>query len=293
MRITQNITYNTYVNDMMRRQESLYGIDKQISTGKRINTASDDPVNANNILTSKSLLSSFEQYGRNIDYGLSYLNITEKSLDRAKDVLSRIQELAVTASTGTADGSSRSMIASEVNNLYDELVSIGNTNFDGKYIFSGYKTDTAAFSSSGAYQGDANSQQIKISAGSNLTLGVNGGEVFKGIGGGTDILQAVSDLASALSANDTAGIKSSIGTLESSYSQVSNAVSDIGGKVSRLTASSDDLTMFKLEVKSLISGMEDADLTKLISELKVNQVALEASLASASKIFSVNIFDYL
>lgn len=293
MRITQNLTYERYINDLMRRQEDIYRINKQISTGKRVNAASDDPVSANDILTSKSLLASFGQYSNNIDYGVSYLGITETALDRVKNVLTRLQELAVSAASGMANNDTRSFIKSEVDALRDELISIGNTNFDGKYIFSGYETDTPAFDASGNYQGDTNAQAIKISAASTLTLGINGGEVFKGAGGGLDILTAVSDFSTALAANDQAGVQTAIGNLDTAFTQVSTAVSDIGGRVSRLNAAKDDYSSYSLELKMTISSLEDADITHLISDLKISQVALEAALASAGQVFKMNIFNYL
>ncbi|MFQ5736258.1 MAG: flagellar hook-associated protein FlgL [Thermodesulfobacteriota bacterium] len=295
MRITQGMMYNTYINDIVRRQETLYSLDKQLATGKRVNAPSDDPVNAGTILSSKSVLSSFNQYQRNIDSGYSYLNITEKALSSVKDVITSVKEIATTNATGTMDAVGRANSASIVSNLLDELVSLGNTEFDGRYVFSGYKTDTPALSATGAYQGDSNRYGIRISGTSTLTVGVNGDEVFKGAGGGggTDILQTVSDLVTALAANDVAGIEASIGALDSSFNQVTAAVAEIGGKVNRLQSAEATLSTTRLEVSATVSNLEDADVASVISELKLGQIALEAALSSAGTVFSTNIFNYI
>lgn len=293
MRITQNLSYDAYVNDLMRRQEAIYRLNRQMATGHKVNSASDNPASAHAILTSRSLLSSIDQYDKNADYGLSALSFTETALDRAKDALTRLQELAVTAATGLSSAESRSLIKSEVDNLRDELIHLGNSNFEGRYVFAGYKTDTEAFDTTGAFQGDANTQLLKISPSGSISIGVNGGEVFRGTAGGVDILQTVADFSAALAANDTAGIQAAITGLDNSFNQVSSSVSDIGGRVARLNAAKEDFSAYRLEVKIKISDMEDADITTLISDLKSNQVALEAALASAGKVFSMNIFDYL
>lgn len=293
MRITQNMTYNTYINDIMRRQETLNGLNKQLSTGKRVNAASDDSVNAATILSSKSVLSTLDQYQRNIESGFTYLNLTEKSLSGAKDVLTSIKEIAVNCATGTADAASRANSARVVSNLYNQLVSLGNMEIDGKYLFSGFKTDTPAFSTAGLFQGDANKQELRLGASSSITLGVNGAEVFNGAGGGTDIFQTVTDLMTALNADDTTGIEATIDALDSSFNQVSGAVADIGGKVRRLTAAEETLSTANYEVQSIVSNLEDADIAKVISELKLGQIALEAALTSAGKVFSTNIFNYI
>lgn len=293
MRITQNLSYDAYVNDLTRRQEAIYRLNRQMATGHKVNSASDDPAAAHNILTSKSILSSIDQYDRNVDYGLSSLSFTETALDGAKDAIMRIQELAVTAASGLSSQEARSQMLAEVNNLRETLISIGNSNFEGKYIFAGYKTDTEAFDSTGTFQGDANTQQLRINSSGSVTIGVNGGDVFRGASGGVDILQVVADFSTALASNDRDAILSSVTGLENSFTQVSSVVSDIGGRISRLNAAKEDFSDYRLEVRSKISELEDADITSLISDLKSNQVALEAALASAGKVFSINIFDYL
>lgn len=293
MRITQNISYDAYVSDLMRRQESIYRINRQMATGHKVNSASDNPAGAHKILTSRSLLSSIDQYDRNADSGLATLSFTETALDRAKDSIMRLQELAVTASSGMSNADTRNIIKKEVDNLREELIQIGNANFEGRYVFSGYLTDTPAFDPAGVFQGDANTQTLKIGSSATIQTGVNGGEVFRGTAGGVDILQTVADFSAALAANDQAGVQAAISGLESSFNQISASVSDIGGRITRLNAVKEDLSAYRLEVRTNLSNIEDADITTLISDLKSNQVALEAALASAGKVFSINIFDYL
>ena len=293
MRITQSMMYDTYISDIMKRQEEMSALNKQLSTGKKINAPSDDPVNAGTLLSSKSVLSVFDQYGRNIDSATSYLNLTEQALSSVKDVLTSIKEQAATNATGTIDAASRSNAASVVSSLYDQLVSLGNTEYDGRYLFSGFKTDTPAFSSTGAYQGDTNSYGVRISGSSTLTVGINGGEVFSGAGGGTDVFKTVSDLVTALKANDTTGIEAYIGKLDTAFNQVSDTVAQIGGRVNRLQSATSTLQNTKLEVQSRVSNLEDADVASVISNLQLGQVALQAAITSAGKVFSANIFDYL
>lgn len=293
MRVTQSILYDTYIKDVMRMQESLYEESKKLSTGKDINAPSDDPVGTSDILSSRSQLSSLSQYQRNIDSTMIYLGTTEQALSNFKDVLSRIQELTVAMATGTVDAGARANTAIEVQSLFDHLVSLGNTQVDNKYVFSGYLTSTTAFDSSGTYAGDTNKHKIKIDSNSTMTIGINGGEVFKGVGGGIDIYQSVTDLITALNANDITNIQAAVGTLDTSFSQVSNAVADIGGKVSRINSASANLSDLVLRTRMHISEVEDANIAEVISNLQLGQIALDAALASAGKVFSVNIFNYI
>jgi flagellar hook-associated protein 3 FlgL len=293
MRVTQAILYDTYIKDIMRMQESLYEESKKLSTGKDINQPSDDPVGVSDVLSSRSQLSSLSQYQKNIDSTMLYLATSEQALSSVKDVLSRIQELTVAMATGTVDAGARTNTAIEVQSLFDQLVSLGNTQVNNKYVFSGYLTSTAAFDSVGTYGGDTNKHSIKIDQNSTMSIGLNGGEVFSGVGGDIDIFQSVTDLITALNADDITNIQAAIGTLDTSFSQVSNAVADIGGKVSRINSASANLSDLVLRTRIHISDVEDANIAEVISNLQLGQVALEAALSSASKVFSVNIFNYL
>ncbi len=294
MRVTQGMTYSAYVNGIESQQESIYNLNNEVSTGKKINAPSDDPLGSSQLLSSSSALSELEQTGRNVDSATTYLNSAEGALSSANNILTSIQELAIQGADGTQNATTRSSLASNVKNLYDQIITLGNTKVGDTYIFSGYKTNAAAFDASGNFQGDANSYQIKIGS-STMTVGVNGGEVFKGTGisGGVDVFQSVSNLITALNNNDQAGIQSSISSIQSSAAQITNAISDVGARSSRLTGIQNDLGNSTLEVQKTISNLQDADLTKVIADLQLGQVALQASIASAGKVSSLNIFNYL
>lgn len=293
MRITQAILYDTYVNNILKMQESLYEVGKKLSSGKDVNTPSDDPVRTSDILSSRSLLSSLVQYQRNIESTYLYLGTAEETLSSVKDVLSRLQEITVSMATGTADAGVRSNAAIEAQGIFDQLVNLGNVQVDNKYVFSGYLTDTAAFDASGVYGGDTNKFNVKVDPNTTVGIGVNGGEVFKGVGGGIDVFGAVTDLITALNADDTANIQAAVGTLATSFSQISDAVAEIGGKVFRINAASSNISDIELRTRIYISDIEDVDIIEAVSKLQTGQAALDAALASASKVFSVNIFNYI
>ncbi|HHL39964.1 MAG TPA: flagellar hook-associated protein 3 [Deltaproteobacteria bacterium] len=294
MRISSTSAYNTMIADILERQEAVFEANQRLSTGRRVNRPSDDPVNTPEILNSRSVIASLDQYERNIQSGLTYLSRAEKTLDSVKSVLTRIEEIAVSQATGTVDAASRQNAATEVQQLLADLIGYGNTtDADGDYIFSGYLTDTPAFDSSGTYQGDSNKYSISFGFNKTMTVGVNGNEVFKGGSSGTDIFTAVSDLAAALNSDDTAGIQSALADIQSGYDQVSNAVADIGGRVSRLENALSDIDVYRVELRSSVSDIEDADMAEVISEISLNQYALEAAMRAASRLLEVNFFNLL
>ncbi len=290
MRITQNMIFDTYRSDMMRLQESIYKLHKKISTGKEINSLSDDPVKLPRILASRTVLAGYEQYKKNIDYALSYLNIVETTLDDVKGVIIRIKEIAVTQATATTDPTARQTAAKEVSQLFDELVRLGNTRFENRHIFSGYKTDTAAFDASGTYQGDNSEFSLRVDADKTMKVGITGQSVFKT---GVDVFSVVSNLVTALNSNDTDGIKTAIAGLDTAFNQVVSVNADLGGRVTRLQSIRDNVESFSTDVRILLSDMEDANIPEIITELKAKEVSLSALMASSAKVFQLSIFNYM
>ncbi|MFQ5480456.1 MAG: flagellar hook-associated protein FlgL, partial [Thermodesulfobacteriota bacterium] len=227
VRVTTNILYETYIKDINRQYQSLFKTQRELATGKKLATSSDDPARVGKLLDSKSFLSRLDQYERNVDSGVSYLGVAENALSEGTDILSRLKELAVLNATDTATQDMRKVAAIEAKNLFEGLRSLGNTSFEGGYVFAGNKTDTQPFDSAGIYKGDAGERVININANSSMTLGINGDKVFKGAGGGVDIFQIVTDMITALNGNNAAGIASSITTLETASTQLSNATAGV------------------------------------------------------------------
>jgi len=293
VRVTSNILFRSYMNDITRQYQALFKTQSQLSTGKKLSTPSDDPARVGKLLDSKSFLSRLTQYERNIGSGQSYLGVAENALSESNGILGRLKELAVLNATETANPESRKAASTEARSLFGSLVTLADTSFEGGHIFAGNKTDTPPFDSTGAYNGDSGERVININNQSSMTLGMNGGKVFKGTGGGVDVFQIVSDMITALDANDTAGIRASITSLETASTQISNAISDVGGRTLRLKSAADAISRFKLDLRISISNMEDADITKVISELQLGNTALQAAMNSSAKILRQSILDFL
>jgi len=291
MRVTENIVYSTYINDILKHQRSLFKLQEQLASGKAVNSLSDDPVNAGRILRSKSTLTAFDQYTRNSNTGLTYLSIAESTMDRVKSIVIRAKEVAISEASGTAGTASRQNAAFEVSQLHDELIALGNKNFQGSFMFGGYESGTEPFDSNGVYSGDTAEYEIQVGQNKTLAIGINGGKVLKGVGGGVDIIGLMEDLQTALNADDTVGIQSAVDDMDNSFEQVSLAVSDIGGRISRLNSIITDIESSKLNVQISLSAIEDTDITRVISDLTRRQTALEAAIVSASKVFSLSIFN--
>jgi flagellin len=121
---------------LQKSQQALFDASSKLTSGKRINSAKDDPAGLAiaNLLTSQ--IRENNQSIRNANDGISLTQVADGALSGANDVLQRIRELAVQAGNGTLNDSNRDNIQAEINQLTDQLSDIGeNTKFNGLNVF--------------------------------------------------------------------------------------------------------------------------------------------------------------
>jgi len=113
---------------------------EQLSTGKKIQKPSDDPVVAMKGMNYRTELNDIEQYKRNMNEVHNWMDNSDASLDKATNALQRLRELAVQGSNGTYEEGQRKNIASEVKQIKAHLADVANTKVNDKYIFNGTNT---------------------------------------------------------------------------------------------------------------------------------------------------------
>ncbi|MFQ5596599.1 MAG: flagellar hook-associated protein FlgL [Nitrospiria bacterium] len=177
MRVSDKMIFSAITDRMRRQQESIFRIQEQISTGKKVNRPSDDPVNQAGIIGSEKTLSEIDQFIRNNDQADASLSLSETVLQTMEDQLIRTRELALLAANDTNSAVDRANIAKEVRQIYDHIVSLANTSQGGRYIFAGNETGTVPFLQKGDYiAGPLPALPITITAAVNdqLSLSLDG-----------------------------------------------------------------------------------------------------------------------
>lgn len=143
MRVTQNMLTNSNLNYISKNYERLGKIQDQINTGKKISRPSDDPVVAMKGMRYRSQLVEVEQFYRNLTEGFTWMDNSDAALEETTQVLNRVRELTVQASSDSYDPVARGNIAKELEQLQQHLVSMANTKVGDNYIFNGTNTDNA------------------------------------------------------------------------------------------------------------------------------------------------------
>lgn len=168
MRISNLHIFNLANQSMAEANSEIVKTQEQLSTGRRVPTAADDPVAATRIQNLTESLAQIDQYEKNIAFAENNLAVEEAALNSVNNLVQRIRELTVQAgNTAILSANEYDAIRTEVDARLDELVSLANTrNSNGDYIFSGYKSKSPAFVGNSVngfrYTGDEGSISIKV-----------------------------------------------------------------------------------------------------------------------------------
>ena len=182
MRVSTMSTYLNGLTSMQRLQSALDQTQRQISTGRRILTPSDDPIASARALEMRESIARLKQFDRNAGIAQNRLAQEESALASVNDVLQRVRELAIQANNATQNDESRSAIAVEMRQLLDGLVQIANQkDGNGRYMFAGMMENTQPVTRVGgtySYNGDQRQRLIQIGESRQLPDGDSGGDVF-------------------------------------------------------------------------------------------------------------------
>jgi flagellar hook-associated protein 3 FlgL len=295
MRVTEGTIANTTLTGLQRIQGRLQHLQEQVSSQTRVTNPGDDPLTAQQILDLNGELNDSDQYTRNITTGNSYLSIMDGTLSTMGDSIIRAKEIALETANGTLTASERQAAMQEVLQIKSQLITLGNTQTNGKFVFAGYKNDVAPFDATGAYTNPGDDALISINIDKSNQVAVNypGEKLLNGSGGGTDVMGTLDSLINALNTNNQAGVQNTLDDLDKSAEQILTARTEIGARMSRFDAVNNFLENTKVYLQKAMSGKQDIDFTKAISDLTQQQTAYQAALASTAKISQMSLLDYL
>jgi len=189
MRISSSQIYASAINSILGQQADLTKVQLQIASGRKILTPADDPAGSARALNLQESASSTSQYDRNIDIATSQLQFEESNLTGVTGLIQRVRELTVQGNSDTLNSSSRGLIATEIRQRFDELLSLANTrDANNEYIFSGFQSKTQSFvlNADGTvkYNGDEGQRFLQIGSSRQVATGDSGADVFGLVGSG-------------------------------------------------------------------------------------------------------------
>jgi flagellar hook-associated protein 3 FlgL len=290
-RITTRSMYNSTLSQLQASQTRISRLQSQMSSGKRITKASDDPSGAASAMQMRGELSRYTQYDRNSSDGLAWLGTIDSTLQSMTTSMNRVRQLVVQgSSTGAMSATDRQALATEVSGLQQSLMGAANTTYLGRPVFGGTTSGSVAYDSTGTYVGD--SHVVTRAVGDNQTVRVDltGPEAFSA--GGTDLFSLLGKVQTDLTSN-TAGLGADLTSIDAVMNQMRTGLSDVGARYSRIETLTTDAASRSTDLTSTLSQVEDSDLAQTVTELSVAQAAYQATLQSTAKVIQPSLMDYL
>jgi flagellar hook-associated protein 3 FlgL len=180
------------VNGILNQQAALAKSQQQIASGKRIQSAADDPAAAVQLQELARLQSQYDQYGKNSVAATGRLQLEEQALSDSTNVLQRIRDLTLQGNTATLTDSDRQSLVTEIRSRISELQGIANRkDSNGDFLFSGFAAATTPYSRDASgnmvYGGDSGVRQVQIDAAVGVADSDPGSQVFAGIKAGNGL----------------------------------------------------------------------------------------------------------
>jgi len=295
MRISDQQFYGSSVGNLQHLQESIANAVTRISSQQSITKPSDDPSIFGQAILEKSALADNNQWLRNIQFGTARVAVADQALQQTQNLISRVRELTVQASSDTTSAQDRVSIAQEVRQLDRQLIQLANTEVAGQPVFAGTKTDSSPFvlgaGDTVSYQGNSESQSIAVGPKQTTQIVLPGDQVFTG--GTTNIFDDLSNLLGALESNNVAGIQAGLGTLDQAITQIGLAQGQIGAIENRLDTAQGTAQTVSTAIQQVLSGQTSTDLATALTQLQQQETAYQATSQTFMRLFDSSLLKFL
>jgi len=293
MRITNQMTTNNTIRYIQESLERLNTLQEQSSTGKQFQLPSDDPINASQSLSLESALSVSAGYQKTANFAKEWMTATDTSLSELTDIANQATSVVMSGLNDTESADERaSALVPQLTEMINAAVDLGNSTYQGSYLFSGVSVDSPAFQLSGtstlSYTGTSKAMTRSIGQNSSVTLNINGDEAI------SPLIQAMIKARDDLTSNNTTDLATVLDDLKSALSTLTDAQSENGGRLQQVENTISDLESFDSNLKSILSDKEDTDTTEAAALLENQETTYQAVLEVATRTLSaLNLFSYL
>ena len=323
MRITNASMVRSHLYDTQNNLTNMSKINQQISTGKVINTVSDDPHKAIKIMNINNEIKYTEKYNYNRDETVGWMNTTDGALDNVGNLLGEIKETILKVGNGTYSQNEMKSLNEDMNEKIKQLADTLNSTHGGKYLFGGSSVDDAPitvienpdgtvkleFSKDKNGQTIPNTDDLKadISSGINIDYNISVGEILNikdGNGNTVNLLDEINNLSTLM--NDIANgdeqtaakaketlLNDTKGKIDTLFDHVVNERTSLGVRVSTAEKIKELNDEDILNIQDVLSKTQDTDVVEKFIELKSAEMIYQASIQVGAKLIQPTILDYI
>ncbi|KEI79490.1 flagellar hook-associated protein FlgL [Clostridium botulinum] len=319
MRITNKMMANSFMADMNKNLENFNRINQQLDSGKNFSKPSHDPAGVIRSMQLHTGIDANKQYNKNISNVINWLDVTDTALDQIGKQLGKIRDKLEEAGNAGYGETERKALKDEVNGIIASMSQTLNTNFDGKYVFSGTRVtgkptgiqkDGTTKNNSIDYinkdgsmpldpAGDEYKQmngklKAEISEGVVMEYNVTATEVLQG---DVDLRKLLENIVNHLDSDDPKEINKlygeDLGNIDKALDNVLRIRAEVGAKQNRMEAAKEMNKETNFNMTEILSNIEDVNYAEKYMEFAVLQAVYISSLQTSAKILQPTLMDYL
>lgn len=292
MRVTQNMIANRSLANLSNSYRMMDKYNQQTSTGRKINLPSDDPVVAMKGMYYRTNLTEIEQYQRNLSELYSWLENSEAGVEQVNSAMQRARELVVYMKNGTNTAQDLQATSREIDQIKQDLVQVGNSQVAGNYIFNGAQVDKAPVDGSvNPPKVTLNTDEygVEVSRGVKLRANVDPTQIFSQ--GLFDTLQLIQNIMAGTEPRSQ--LDQALTQVDFHMDKISAERSELGARYNRLEMIDNRLASQNVIANRVLSDNEDADMEKVITDMKVQESVHRAALGVGARIIQPTLLDFL
>jgi flagellar hook-associated protein 3 FlgL len=291
-------------------ENSLAQASNQVSSGLKINVASDAPDQIGSLLQLRANLQQNTQVQSNLALAQTNADSADNALQSSIQLMDTAMTLATEGANATADASSRATFAQQVQSIQQQMVANSQTTVQGVFIFSGdddtgpeYQWDPTAsnpvVSLAPAGITPQSTAVIQNPAGGSFPASLTAQQIFDdqdpttGEPATDNVFNALNTLQQALTNNDSTGIANSITLLQAASTHLNNMDAFYGNVQDQIQTANTYASNYNVQLQTQISSLEDADIPTAATQLTEDNTQLQAAMQMEGQMPHTSLFNYL
>lgn len=297
MRTTFNSSFMQSAADLARTAAELANAQREVSSGRRVNTASDDPSAASGLVRERSEMAALDQYSRTADSATSRLALADSVLSDVIDRLTAAKVAVLAARSSYVADSQRAAAVNELSGIRDELLGAFSASMNGVFIFAGQAATTAPYqkladSSVSAYQGSTDTTRVDIDRQVEVDVSFNADAIARG-SDSADIFVELQQAMAAVSAADGAGMDAALAAFDRAFDRATAAQSHIGASQRAVETQQARVADLRRASVARASTLEDANMAEAITRMTQADTAYRTALGAIGTKGRQTLMDYL
>jgi flagellar hook-associated protein 3 FlgL len=297
MRVTYNGTFITNRAELERSSERLAEWQQQVSSGRRVNAASDDPAAASAGIRERNQIAVQDQYSAAADSANARLTVIDTVLS---DVLLRLDDsrVAILSARGSqVTPEQREAAARQLESLRDALASSFNTSFKGTYPFAGSAGTTPPYQqlAGGVVVANAIDQtpvRLDIDVHTSVQITYSAEAIGRG-SDAEDLFQHLEKAIAAVRAGNDADMQAASDGLKAVFNRATAAQSLVGASMRAIEVQQGRVGALRRASEARVGELEGADIAEAISGMTQAEAAYRAALGAVAATGRVSLMDYL